>query len=1353
MVIIFGIALTTNIDWSRHRVEAMLSTALHRRLNVGHLRWTFGVHGLSLESNTVRICEADGRPFIDGAHSEVGIALWPLLSGKLKIKSISLNSPEIWAVRTSSGLWNFDDLLKASVDLQSFQVNNGTVHLKDASLKASGDCFTDITLHKFKISLAQPKPYTNRPFILGFVTQHQGHTPELELNATEFCKDQDWRANKCKIKLSAKNFSIDDIKLFANIFNININDLIAQLETRQVSVLFALDGSSEGILDKHWKGKLHLSATNLSLKDNQLGLVTIPYIESTLRLKSLDHVLSLSNSTFSMPPCKIEGRIEGKIADWTSLQDTAYSGNVVALIEDLSALSKLLPQAANADNPKLKYLVGARGRALIDTTITNDREGLKFASRLRASHVSLKGINDLIEQSHFPVLSLLSLNEASQMSGDVFLDSNDLVECKDCIVDNDGKNYKLNGYVNLREKKSRLEFILKDFNLKALSEAIGRSKTARIAAATFVRLPTKSTIELAGKATVKGLIEQINDTFSVKSECVLKDAKIAISAPKLSFEHLNGSVKAETNQFVLNHLASRIDQGKLEISGSLPTNNVGPLDLHLQASNFDLGYLSSLLELFRIDTPIFANHQLTGRVKELSLDLGGTPKRTSLSIYAQPDQLSYAPLGLAEPLKVSSGVITYKNDRLELNEVSIVMHGGPILASIAIDDIFSKARLEKLKFKTQGTDLKDINYYLASPVSPTVLKSIYLGFINGRKISCMHGKVYGDMSCTISDGKPHIDGLIGFINAGAKIGESKQPIEHGSGVLVATGNQLLLHGLNGSIHDSHVELDGRINDYQNPNPRWWGELRANINPLELNQWLPFLGGGELINNRFRVTSASPLELTAKLNGHSGCTSGIFALAADPEDRLTLTGPFGLLHQPPGERLLFDGIVKIDPHLIQVSDAHLTIGTSTLKGEGCIRRPSKVSNSQGKSPTGDLELAMQVHSSDNVSLKSVLGLLDPSLADDQASGKIKGFLSLNGKLSEPAISSEISFDRACLPKHNLYNLTGTLTTINSQRPLGENKGIKASLKAKSGSLGKLNFSDLTAEADWIVANNNLKAPKIVLTNCTAIVAGGQLSLEGCMDLSEGNRSIKASVKDAEASTLIEELADVKGELTGLIDVNLSAHTSGDTSAELLANINGKGSVTVRKGTLSRIGTLQTRINQGNFVHQGLFGFNVNNLVQSVAPVRTGVFRKLETSFHVASGHLSVDTLNYDGDDMQLWASGQANLRLHTIELQIEGTIPRVANSAISRPFGGLSREITVQKMMDSVTLHKLEKLPSLPLLGDIASDKPRSFMFKVLAPYDQPKLISQSIEKSFRWHQGKFSQAANTAPAVSPYGPL
>ena len=205
------------------------------------------------------------------------------------------------------------------------------------------------------------------------------------------------------------------------------------------------------------------------------------------------------------------------------------------------------------------------------------------------------------------------------------------------------------------------------------------------------------------------------------------------------------------------------------------------------------------------------------------------------------------------------------------------------------------------------------------------------------------------------------------------------------------------------------------------------------------------------------------------------------------------------------------------------------------------------------------------------------------------------------------------------------------------------------------------------------------------------------------------------------------------------------TQGKNDREAKSNLDGKVEFIVENGSIARFGHLQTELTRVNLLHQGLFGFNLNNLLQSVVPVRTGLFNDLTGNMHIDKGLLTVDYLKYNADDMCLWAGGKANLKSDIIDLQIAGRIPRVSESVLSGHLGGLSRNLTLQRFTSIATFGRLERLPSLPILGDIASDRPRTFQFKISAPLDKPKLLSQSIEKSFHWLPGYPTATAHPLP--------
>jgi hypothetical protein len=227
----------------------------------------------------------------------------------------------------------------------------------------------------------------------------------------------------------------------------------------------------------------------------------------------------------------------------------------------------------------------------------------------------------------------------------------------------------------------------------------------------------------------------------------------------------------------------------------------------------------------------------------------------------------------------------------------------------------------------------------------------------------------------------------------------------------------------------------------------------------------------------------------------------------------------------------------------------------------------------------------------------------------------------------------------------------------------------------------------------------------------------------------------------------QLTGNKDEITGIASGHMVLESLFGSNKEFLKHLNGAGEITIENGKVTRFGSLQAKITQANLLAQGLLGFNLNNLLQSVVPVRTGEFKKFFGIFDVKNGVIDFEELRYTGDDMRLWGDGVIDLPNEQLKLSIAGNVPRVFSSVIGGKIGQISRNITIQKLLDTITLHKLEGMPGLPVIGDITSDKPRAFSFHVVAPSNQPSTIAKSIIKSFGWLQSQPKASAHPVPQI------
>ena len=112
VLLVLTLPLFINANSFRPQIEERLSAALGRKVQVGDL-------GLSLFSGSVSAADltiADdqkfsSKPFLTAKSVHIGVEMWPLIvSRSLKIRSLSIDNPEVELIRNQQGLWNFSSI-------------------------------------------------------------------------------------------------------------------------------------------------------------------------------------------------------------------------------------------------------------------------------------------------------------------------------------------------------------------------------------------------------------------------------------------------------------------------------------------------------------------------------------------------------------------------------------------------------------------------------------------------------------------------------------------------------------------------------------------------------------------------------------------------------------------------------------------------------------------------------------------------------------------------------------------------------------------------------------------------------------------------------------------------------------------------------------------------------------------------------------------------------------------------------------------------------------------------------------------------------------------------------------------
>jgi AsmA protein len=177
---IIALPFVLDVNQFRPQIESKLAQALGREVKLGNIKLSLLSGGFVLQDIAVADNPAFSHsPFVTAESLQVGIELKPLIFSKeIRITGISLKSPIIALVHTSSGKWNFSDLgshaspsqsnkipAKASTALpetdiliKRLQLTNGRIQILEAGRKPS--TYENVNATVRNLSFANSFPFT-----------------------------------------------------------------------------------------------------------------------------------------------------------------------------------------------------------------------------------------------------------------------------------------------------------------------------------------------------------------------------------------------------------------------------------------------------------------------------------------------------------------------------------------------------------------------------------------------------------------------------------------------------------------------------------------------------------------------------------------------------------------------------------------------------------------------------------------------------------------------------------------------------------------------------------------------------------------------------------------------------------------------------------------------------------------------------------------------------------------------------------------------------------------------------------------------------------------------------------------
>lgn len=1175
--------------------------------------------------------------------------------------------------------------------------------------------------------------------------------------------------------------------------------------------LFNFNVEGAGVFNNGLKAHVTADIEGLSLSNPVFGHVNAGDTKGSVEVNLTRDKLTWKNMSAKLKGVEFRSTGELKEWETWQSGTSKLNADITAEMADIKALTGLVTPTTSATpvpgvvSKRPQDFLGSinptklSGKADLEIKIEGTPRDTRLLTKIKTNDLVVKDVlSDACNQ--FPLLGIVGITQDTKIKGDIRVVNDEKIEIVDGELRSPCAVVKATGWIDVPTGRSKIDVVADKVSLKQTGIAIGTSDVAFKTVQGTFKLPGRTSLVMDGTASAKATILTEGGNQFLTARINLDNAGLYLKDRSLRLSGVSGDMDINcrngSGSINFEKIHGRIGDGNFEMHGKALLSAAPTVDLQFHANSFELKHLSDLLNILQVKAPVLTEQQLYGKVKDVVLRATGSSSKPNIYFSAVPEDEYYQPPGLDKPLRATAGLMVYENDTLELKDVALVSRGNTMVTSLTIDQVSTRSILRRVKAKSQGIELSDVHYYLSSAAMPGPLRKAYLDILGEYHLSDPHGKVYGDILCLFGENNDiRLDGILGCFKAGATV--MSFPVEGLEGIFAASGEDLLLQDLSGFVRSSKFSADGYIKNYRTKKPTWHTDVTATVAPREMTELIPALSP-ELKASQMKIDCSQPLSLRTKIQGTFGSNKLQFSLIANKDDEMRVTGPFGHLYQPADTPLTLDGLVMVDPKKIVLGDTHLLLGDALINAKGTINWEDQEPDEHGEMPpkgVPGVNLTFSIPQAANIG--TIVSLLDPQ-ASKGISGLMHGSLSVAGKLDNLDPEGKMMLTKVNIPSLHVSNLNGCIDgsgkqsdsdalasqllsikdsddqvefasartellegrqfisgspELGSQTSRERQNGVKGevilgNLILDSVTLRQLTVKDVKARLSVKVPSGKSPSPRIEVENGECKLANGSLHFDGWMDFSRGGTAaVKAIIDGASASILTDKLMGQPGQITGVTHALLDLKTHGGQYEQLINNVEGHVSILVKDGNLSKFGQFQNKVTQYNLLTQGIFGFNFNNLLQSVWPVKSGKFDSFTNEFRIKDGVLSVEELRYQANDMRIWGSGSANLQNNKVSLEVAGRVPRVTSSVIGGPMGSVSKNVTLQKFMKIVTMGKLESLPSLPVLGDIAADKPRTFTFSVSAPIDDPKLMAKSIEKSFKWLPNKPAATAHPVPGL------
>jgi len=904
-----------------------------------------------------------------------------------------------------------------------------------------------------------------------------------------------------------------------------------------------------------------------------------------------------------------------------------------------------------------------------------------------------------------------------------------------------------------------------------------------------VKQALKDVLGASGTADAKIHLKGTEEDLNSDGKFILKGASVLYKGFGGWFKNIQGPFEFINEDVYFKGTTAEVNGSKVKVSGYIKGNFDSDLKIISDSLNLnsakDFLMASPILE----DVPkVLDDYTQMYGTTAVEVNLKGNLKKDPLKNLVLKDMnavFSHSQIGV--PVVLNKGVLEITQDKVIAydvmgvsEEISFKIDGNVSNLEGYIEE--GESIIPNFTLKIDKLELSKAKSFIGAPILPKKVGKILSDFdqFHGNAELYLEAKAETFSLKFIPDG----------ISAIYKPYDTFVLIK--DGVAEFSDNDLELSAIKGVFSESDFNINGFVKNYKKE-PEFDLAVNIDINNNDMEKLrfysdIPVSAGGIIPFSIALNGSVEDWNVFGRMVLEKGSYLNYITDIGLPRDKVRL---ITLDARGSKDRLSVERL-RID--VSDTADKVVRVSKNNKNYEGfknLINIHGVIDELKSKKPVFK-DFVIKTNDKNSISTKlfnpSIGCLLNNGCRDFFSRGDFKTDVKLNGYIASPRIDGNTTFQDITIPDYNAYIKTITLTfdkdTINLDiigLNIGESKmNLYALVDTKFEApvlikdlqidsrmfnldelakiLPKGNNRDLPDLPPFVITNGTLKADELVVRDLITnnirahfnftpdwLLSISKIDIEAAGGTGTGNvyynfntneLSANFNVRQMQANALVTTLLTIPNEVYGTLTGDIQFSTRGKTHQELIANSNGYAEFEAYKGRFVRLGSLEYFLRAVNVIQSGVGGFNINNIIDLVAPQKTGHFETLKGRVYARDGVLYTDDITSSGKNLSLYISGELDMLTNQADIQVLGRLSKKISGLLG-PVGS----VTINQFIDYIPglgflpatperkgvvdlIPALSRIPGLELNND---QKYRRFVVQI-----NGDLYDQSSVKSFRW---------------------